>query len=75
MVITQAFNGSGDTQTPTKINLVSFWLFQLPLAYSLAFVFDFGAKGVFIAITAAEVLLATIAMFWVKKGNWKQFKV
>jgi len=75
MVVTQAFNGSGDTQTPTKINLIAFWLFQLPLAYSLAFIFDFGAKGVFIAITAAEVLLATIAMIWFRKGNWKQFKV
>lgn len=75
MVMTQAFNGSGDTQTPTKINLIAFWVFQLPLAYSLAFFFDFGAKGVFIAITAAEVLLAVIAMFWFKKGDWKGFKV
>ncbi len=75
MVVTQAFNGSGDTQTPTKINLIAFWLFQLPLAYSLAFIFDYGAQGVFIAITAAEVLLASIAMLWFRKGHWKKFKV
>lgn len=75
MVVTQAFNGSGDTQTPTKINLIAFWLFQLPLAYLLALVLGLGAKGVFIAITAAEVLLATLAMVWFRKGNWKQFKV
>ncbi len=75
MVVTQAFNGSGDTQTPTKINLISFWLFQLPMAYVLALLLDFGAKGVFIAITAAEILLAILAIIWFKKGKWKQFQV
>ncbi len=75
MVVTNAFNGSGDTQTPTKINLVSFWLFQLPLAYLLALVLDFGAMGVFIAITTAEVLLAIIAIVWFRKGNWKAVQV
>ncbi|WP_350286065.1 MATE family efflux transporter [uncultured Croceitalea sp.] len=71
MVVTQAFNGSGDTQTPTKINLVAFWLFQVPMAYLLALYFDFGAIGVFIAITASEVLLTTISIIWFKKGRWK----
>ena len=75
MVVTNAFNGSGDTQTPTKINLISFWLFQLPLAYLLALVLGFGAKGVFIAITTAEVLLAIIAIVWFRKGNWKAVQV
>ncbi|SHJ69802.1 MATE family efflux transporter [Pseudozobellia thermophila] len=75
MVVTQAFNGAGDTGTPTQLNLIAFWLFQLPLAYMLAIVFDLGAMGVFIAITAAEVLLAIISMVWFKKGNWKKIKV
>ncbi|MFD2098790.1 MATE family efflux transporter [Flagellimonas iocasae] len=75
MVVSQAFNGAGDTKTPTKINLISFWLFQLPLAYIAAMVLGWGAKGVFIAITLAEVLLAIIAMVWFKKGNWKQVQV
>ena len=75
MVVTQAFNGAGDTKTPTKINFFSFWLFQLPLAYLAALVFGLGAKGVFIAITAAEVLLAVMAMVWFKKGNWKRVEV
>ncbi|MGD1947706.1 MAG: MATE family efflux transporter [Croceivirga sp.] len=75
MVVTNAFNGSGDTQTPTKINLISFWFFQLPMAYLLALVLDFGALGVFIAITAAEVLLAIIAIIWFRKGNWKTVEV
>lgn len=75
MVVSNAFNGSGDTQTPTKINLISFWLFQLPVAYLLAIVLGFGAMGVFIAITTAEVLLAIIAIVWFRKGNWKTVQV
>lgn len=75
MVVTQAFNGAGDTGTPTKINLVAFWLFQLPFAYLAAITFELGAMGVFIAITAAEVLLAIISMVWFRKGNWKKVQV
>ena len=75
MVMTQAFNGSGDTQTPTKINFISFWVFQLPVAYLLSIVLGLGSKGVFIAITAAEVLLAVLAMLWFKKGRWKEVQV
>ena len=75
MVVTQAFNGAGDTRTPTKINLISFWFFQLPLAYVSALVLGWGAIGVFLAITLAEVLLAVLAMVWFKKGKWKQVQV
>ncbi len=75
MVVTQAFNGAGDTSTPTKINLIAFWMFQLPLAYLAAITFELGAMGVFIAITSAEVLLAVISIVWFKKGNWKKVQV
>ncbi len=75
MVVTQAFNGAGDTGTPTKINLVAFWMFQLPLAYLTAITFKLGAMGVFIAITAAEVLLAIISIIWFRKGNWKKVQL
>lgn len=75
MVVTQAFNGAGDTRTPTKINLISFWFFQLPLAYVSALVLGWGATGVFVAITLAEVLLAVLAMIWFKKGKWKKVQV
>lgn len=75
MVVTQAFNGAGDTGTPTKINLITFWLFQLPFAYLAAITFKLGAMGVFIAITAAEVLLAIISIIWFKKGLWKKVEV
>lgn len=75
MVISQAFNGAGDTRTPTKINLIAFWAVQLPFAYVAAIVFNLGALGVFIAITLAEVLLSVIAIWWFRKGLWKKTKV
>ncbi|MCJ7465543.1 MAG: MATE family efflux transporter [Maribacter sp.] len=75
MVVTQAFNGAGDTRTPTKINFFAFWIFQLPFAYLSAITFKMGALGVFLAITLAEVLLAVISIVWFRKGNWKKFQV
>ena len=75
MVVTQAFNGAGDTRTPTKINVIAFWLFQLPFAYLSAITFEMGAMGVFLAITLAEVMLAVISIVWFRKGNWKKVQV
>ncbi len=75
MVISQAFNGAGDTSTPTKINFIAFWLFQLPFAYLASMTFDLGALGVFLAITLAEVLLSVIAIIWFRKGYWKKVQV
>ena len=75
MVIINAFNGAGDTKTPTYINFVCFWLFQLPFAYLMAIYFDYGPIGVFSAITLAEVLIATIGIIWFKKGAWKLVQV
>ncbi len=75
MVVTQAFNGAGDTRTPTKINFFAFWMFQLPFAYLAAITFKMGALGVFMAITLAEVILAIMAILWFRKGKWKKFEV
>jgi putative MATE family efflux protein len=75
MTITNAFNGAGDTKTPTIINFFCFWLFQLPFAYLAAITFDWGPKGVFWAIAIAEVAIAIIAILWFKKGTWKKVKV
>jgi len=75
MVIINSFNGAGDTKTPTWINFICFWLFQLPLAYLSALVFDLGPVGVFVAITLAEIFIAVIGVFWFKKGYWKTVKV
>ena len=72
MVLTSAFNGAGDTWTPTKINVFTFWLFQIPFAYLLAKYFVMGPTGVFIAIPTAEVGIALAAFILFKKGNWKK---
>jgi putative MATE family efflux protein len=75
MVMVQSLNGAGDTKTPTRINLVSFWLFQIPLAYLLVKVFKLGVEGVFIAIPVAETFLALSAWYYFRKGKWKQVKI
>ncbi|WP_109097275.1 MATE family efflux transporter [Aquimarina sp. AU58] len=75
MVIIQSFNGAGDTKTPTVINFFCFWVFQLPFAYLAALILNWGAMGVFLAITFAEVLIAVIGIIWFKKGKWKEVKV
>jgi len=75
MVVVQSFNGAGDTNTPTLINLACYWLIQIPLAYSLAIPLGFGAKGVFAAITIAESLLAVVAILAFRRGTWKTREV
>ncbi len=75
MIIIQAFNGAGDTFTPTAINFICFWLIEIPLAYFLALEFGFGGDGVFYAIVAAETLLAVIGYIVFKQGKWKTKQV
>jgi len=75
MVFTSAFNGAGDTWTPTKINVFTFWLFQIPFAYLLAKYFSMGPTGVFISIPVAEIGLAIAAYILFKRGKWKKTMV
>jgi putative MATE family efflux protein len=72
MIFTSAFNGAGDTSTPTKINLFTFWVFQIPFAYLLAKYFEMGPKGVFISIPTAEIGLTIAAYILFKRGKWKK---
>ena len=72
MVIVQAFNGAGDTFTPTIINLVCYWIVQLPLAFLLSRRFQLGPNGIFWAILVAENLLAAVSIFVFRLGRWKK---
>ena len=74
-VLTQAFNGAGDTWTPTWINLACFWLWEIPLAYVLARVWDFGPEGVFVAITVGYSTLALVSVVLFRQGRWKLRRV
>ena len=75
MVVSQAFNGAGDTRTPTIVNFFSYWMLQIPLAYLLAMYTAFEIKGIYIAILAAEIFLAIVIVLIFRKGKWKLVKV
>ena len=72
MVLEQAFNGAGDTITPSLVNLGCYWMFQIPLAYSLAVGLAWGPPGVFYAVPAAETLLALVSFSLFRSGKWKR---
>ena len=71
MVLSQAFNGAGDTWTPTLLNLFAFWLIEIPVAYALAISLGFGPHGVFVAITGAFSIFALLALAMFRRGKWK----
>jgi putative MATE family efflux protein len=75
MVFTQAFNGAGDTLTPTLMNLFCFWFWEIPLAYMLAKPIGLGPRGVFVAITIAFSTLAVISLLMFRRGRWKEIRV
>lgn len=75
MVMMQAFNGAGDTVTPTWINFFCFWLFQIPLAWVLSIPMAIGPTGVFIAIAASYSLSAVVGVALFRRGTWKEKRV
>lgn len=75
MVLLNAFNGAGDTRTPSLVNLVAFWVVELPLGYGLAHVAGWGPDGVYVSITFAYSLAAVIAYFAFRRGRWKLVEV
>jgi putative MATE family efflux protein len=75
MILAQAFNGAGDTRTPTVINFFGFWLFQIPLAWFLAIHWLESPSGVFWAIVISESCITVAAAILFKRGKWKEVKV
>ncbi len=72
MVLSSAFNGAGDTRTPTVINVFCFWLLEIPLAYVLARPMGWGPEGAFIAIAVAFSSLALVSAVLFRRGGWKK---
>jgi len=75
MIVTQAFNGAGDTDTPTIINLLCLWILQLPLAWWLAQVVGWGPQGAFASLPIADTVLTAVAVMIFRRGNWKAREV
>jgi putative MATE family efflux protein len=75
MTISQAFNGAGDTRTPTIINFFAYWLFQLPLAYFLAVALEMGPSGAFLAVAVSIVFIATSFILMFRRGKWKEVMI
>ena len=72
MVMEQAFNGAGDSATPTWINLFCYWMLQLPLAWWLARSTGLGPRGVYLGICIAESVLAVVSVILFRHGKWKR---
>ena len=70
MVLTQSFNGAGDTWTPTLVNLFVFWLWEIPLAWVLSRSLGLGPFGCFLAITVAFSTLAVVSAVLFRRGRW-----
>ncbi len=75
MVMLQAFNGAGDTITPTIVNFFGFWLLEIPLAYFLAIPMHMQAKGAYFSIVAAEAAIAGVSIILFKRGYWKKQQI
>src|SRR5271154_4634389 len=75
MVMMQAFNGAGDTITPTIVNFFGFWLFEIPLAYWLAIPLHMRSNGVFFSVAIAESSMALASAILFKQGKWKKQRI
>lgn len=70
-ILSQAFNGAGDTRTPTYINLICFWLMEIPLGYFLAVNLELGIAGVCWSVVISETVMAGLCIWLFLRGRWK----
>jgi putative MATE family efflux protein len=75
MVVSQSFNGAGDTRTPTLINFFCFWVWEIPVAWALSHHTSLGPQGVFVAMTSAFCIVAVVSVTLFRRGSWKRVKV
>ena len=75
MVVSQSFNGAGDTRTPTLINLLVFWALQIPLAWGLSHYLTFGVESIFATLAFSFSVFAVVSVLAFRRGNWKRVKV
>ncbi|HMO38789.1 MAG TPA: MATE family efflux transporter [Saprospiraceae bacterium] len=75
MVVSQAFNGAGDTRTPTIINLFCFWALEIPLGYLLAVTLGWGVAGVCTAVAISESIWAVVSILIFRRGRWKLVQI
>ena len=75
LVLTQSFNGAGDTATPTRINIGVFWLFEIPLAWAMSKYSSLGYHGIFASITVAYAALAAVSFVMFRRGTWRNRRV
>lgn len=75
MVVSQAFNGAGDTRTPTILNLIGYWLIQIPLAWILAVWMNIGMVGIYLTTVIVSFVIVILSVYLFKKGEWKKVVV
>ena len=75
MVVSQAFNGAGDTRTPTILNLIGYWLIQIPLSWILAVWFEMGMVGIYVTTVVVSIVVVVLSVILFRKGNWKKVVV
>lgn len=75
MVVSQAFNGAGDTKTPTILNLIGYWLIQIPLSWILAVWFGMEMTGIYLTTVIVSAVIVVLSVYLFKKGEWKKVVV